>query len=143
MNPPYSTRYPDLRQLDAYYAERREFPPEGNLIVRNICCGPWIDIRWHADPKIVAVQNNMVDEDPFFVDAEGMDFQLRIDSPAYEIGFKNSRGQDWSATYSSRIEGIMSEDNNTSSDSSQDTSRGNRSASDFTTGRIRDLIEVV
>jgi len=88
LNPPYSTRYPDLRQLDAYYAERRGIPPEGNLIVRNICCGPWIDIRWHADPKIVAVQNNMVDEDPFFVDAEGMDFQLRIDSPAYEIGFK-------------------------------------------------------
>ena len=35
----------------------------------------------------------------------------------------------------------MSEDNNTSSDSSQDTSRGNRSASDFTAAKYRDLIE--
>jgi len=35
----------------------------------------------------------------------------------------------------------MSEDNNTSSDSSQDKSRGNRSASDFTAAKYRDLIE--
>jgi parallel beta-helix repeat protein len=86
--PPYKTRYPDLKQLAPYYAEEVAIPPEGNLVVRNICCGPWIDIHWHANRKMIAIQNNMIDEDPLFVDREGMDFQLRVDSPAYEIGFK-------------------------------------------------------
>lgn len=86
--PPYKTRYPDLKQLAPYYTEEVAIPPEGNLVVRNICCGPWIDIHWHANRKMIAIQNNMIDEDPLFVDREGMDFQLRVDSPAYEIGFK-------------------------------------------------------
>ena len=88
-SPPYNTRYPDLQQLDPYYAVEVGIPPEGNLVVRNICRGgEWLRIHWHAEPKMVAVQYNMTDEDPLFVDEEAMDFQLRIDSPAYELGFK-------------------------------------------------------
>lgn len=87
--PPYRTRYPDLKELDRYYAAGVGIPPEGNLVVRNICRGgEWLDIGWHAKPSMVAIQYNMTDEDPLFVDEEAMDFQLRIDSPAYEQGFK-------------------------------------------------------
>ena len=88
-SPPYSVRYPDLAQLDPYYQAGVGIPPEGNLITRNIFRGgEWLQIHWHADPAVVAVQNNLVDEDPRFVDPEGMDFRLQADSPAYEFGFK-------------------------------------------------------
>jgi len=87
--PPYSVRYPDLAELDPYYQAGEGIPPEGNLILRNICQGgEWLQIHWHADPKIVAVQHNLTEEEPGFVDAEAMDFRLRDDSPAFELGFK-------------------------------------------------------
>lgn len=89
--PPYSLRYPDLKHLDRYYQEGAGtgVPPEGNLVVRNISVGgEWLKVHWHAKPEWVAVQNNLVDEDPHFVDAEALDFRLREDAPAYELGFK-------------------------------------------------------
>ena len=89
LNPPYSTRYPDLKQIAPYYIAGVGIPPEGNLVVRNICCGSqWLEIGWHAEESLIAIQYNMTDEDPFFVDEHAMDYQLRIDSPAYEFGFK-------------------------------------------------------
>jgi hypothetical protein len=87
--PPYSVRYPGLAELDRYYEENKGIPPEGNRVVRNVSFGgEWIDIHWFADPNIVEVQNNFVDIDPHFVDAAGLDFQLRDDSPVYALGFK-------------------------------------------------------
>jgi hypothetical protein len=87
--PPYSIQYPDLKQLDPYYAEGVGIPPGGNLITKNICWeGEWMIVRRFADPSMIAVQNNMLDQDPLFVDEANMDFRLKEDSPAFEIGFK-------------------------------------------------------
>jgi hypothetical protein len=87
--PPYSLRYPELEQLDRYYKDDKGVPPEGNVVIRNISVGgKWIVIHWHADPKLVLVKDNMVDEDPCFLDPTAMDFQLADGSPAYRLGFK-------------------------------------------------------
>jgi len=87
--PPYRTRYPELAQLDKYYQGDTGVPPEGNRVLRNICFGgKWLSIGWRADPKIIEVRDNLVGEDPRFVDAANMNFQLREDSPAYKLGFQ-------------------------------------------------------
>jgi len=88
-HPPYSERYPELAELDRYYDEGKGVPPEGNLIIRNISWGgQWLRIHWHAEPHMMTVKENLIDQDPLFVDAERMNFQIRDESPAYALGFK-------------------------------------------------------
>ncbi len=86
--PPYAERYPRLADLEKYYERDEGVPPEGNVVARNICVGEWLSIHWHAQPQMVEVRANLVDQDPRFVDAEAMNFQLREDSPAWELGFE-------------------------------------------------------
>ena len=86
---PYKERYPELRELAIYYQDEIGIPPEGNLIVRNICHNSkWLHTHWHANLKAIAIQNNVTQEDPLFTDPANDDYTLAEESPAYELGFK-------------------------------------------------------
>lgn len=82
--PPYSERYP---QLPGIIADEPK-APKGNVIVRNVFAGgTWDGIQKEAKPYL-KIENNLVDEDPRFVDRENQDFRLRDDSPAFALGFE-------------------------------------------------------
>ncbi|MGD9518485.1 MAG: right-handed parallel beta-helix repeat-containing protein [Armatimonadota bacterium] len=82
--PPYSERYPALARI----LEGQPKAPEGNVIARNICWGgKWDEIEGAARP-FLTFEDNLIQEDPGFVDYANGNFQLREDSPAYRLGFK-------------------------------------------------------
>ena len=88
----YKTRYPELREVAMYYQAEDGTPPEGNLVLRNMCSErTWYRIHSHASPKMVALQNNLIGEDPHFLDPERDNYTLDGASPAYEIGIKPIR----------------------------------------------------
>ncbi len=61
----------------------------GNVVDRNISNGgTWLNLDKTIEEGRVIFENNLVDEDPGFVDPENENFQLRDDSPAYKLGFK-------------------------------------------------------
>jgi len=82
--PPYSTRYPLLPSI----LDNEPKAPVGNAIVRNICWGgKWDEIEPIARPYLT-LKDNIVGEDPKFVDAENQDFTLSDESPAWRAGFQ-------------------------------------------------------
>ncbi len=84
-DPLWRERYPKLPGI----LEDEPAAPKGNLVARNIMAGPypWDDIHGRAEPY-QTVRNNLTDRDPRFVDPNNLDFHLRSDSPAWDIGFE-------------------------------------------------------
>ena len=104
--PPFSTRYPKLATM----LEDEPAKPKGNIVRRNIFWqGDGENLRrtgWDKHPQsrsyrnawwhhieakafdLVTIENNLIDVDPKLADEKGRKFQLRKDSPAWEIGFQ-------------------------------------------------------
>lgn len=99
--PPFSTRYPQLVNI----LDENPKSPCGNVVRRNIFwAGNAENLRrvnrgaapqdtwWnHIEARIkplVKIEDNLVNEDPKFVDEKAGDFQLRADSPAWKLGFQ-------------------------------------------------------
>jgi hypothetical protein len=99
----YRERYPELKSLDAWYGppdgpalEGEAFkgvPPEGNVVARNICVGPWLNVYWQARPEMLHLENNWTNAAAFFArppgeTAKAADLVPVPDSPVWQQGFE-------------------------------------------------------
>jgi hypothetical protein len=81
---PWRSRYPQLLTL----LDDEPGTPKGNVVARNLCVGgKWDRVEAKARPG-VTFTDNLLDEDPLFVDRAKLDFRLKPESPAFKLGFK-------------------------------------------------------
>jgi len=87
--PPYRMQYPQLADLESYYAKDDGIPPGNVIVSHNICVNSeLLKITWGATPEAAESKDNLVNIDPLFLDPTNGDFRLNPDSPAYTKGFK-------------------------------------------------------
>jgi len=87
--PPYSTRYPELAELEKFYGGDYGIPPGNILAANNICVGDkWLQLNFTGMDEAVTSRDNMVGADPCFVNPSKGDFRLKENSPAFKLGFK-------------------------------------------------------
>ena len=83
-NPLWSERYPELIDI----LDDEPAAPKGNVVARNIFQGDRWDDVFDQARSYVKFEDNMINQEPGFVKTPPESFQLRSDSPAYEMGFK-------------------------------------------------------
>jgi hypothetical protein len=77
-------RYPRLVNI----LEDEPGVPKGNIVRRNICSGGrWLELH-SINKKVVSWEDNLVDEEPGFVDKPNIDFRLKENSRAFDLGFE-------------------------------------------------------
>jgi len=83
---PWKEKYPELLTLYDDDPALAKY----NKVVRNIAVDTekWLDLHNGLTDKIVLVEDNLVDTDPHFVDADRHNFRLEPDSPAFDKGFQ-------------------------------------------------------
>jgi hypothetical protein len=83
--PPWSKKYPELLKLYDDEPARAK----GNKVLRNICVGGrWLDLLDGLKEQDITLKDNLVGQDPGFVDAAAGNYRLKPDSPAWKLGFK-------------------------------------------------------
>jgi len=95
-NPPYSERYPELKQIDRWVAAGTGVPPEGNRFLRNLfVSGQWLRIFWYAQEELIDIRDNWLvpeDGDPGWIDPQDpgrADWALRDDAQILRVtGFQ-------------------------------------------------------
>jgi len=85
----YRSRYPAINDLDKFYAADSRFPPENNVVAKNICVGgQWLSVGWHATEKMLQLGENYLGEMSDFVAPDKMDFRLKEGSAGWKCGFE-------------------------------------------------------
>lgn len=85
--PPYTDTYPELATLLEDEPDRAK----NNVVVRNISVGgEFLELYDDLTPETpyLTIEDNLVDVDPLFVNREALNFRLKPESPAFDLGFK-------------------------------------------------------